>query len=122
MKIIFIILSVLAAIVALLLIIAIFVRKTYSVEQEITIQKSRQYVFNYIKYLKNQDNFSVRATNAYMITQSVSGDQTNVKWGFESEMKYPMNLMLLFMNMENMVGKDLSIGLSNLKSVLEKNP
>jgi hypothetical protein len=37
-------------------------------------------------------------------------------------MKYPMNLMLLFMNMEKMVGRDLSIGLTNLKNTLEKNP
>jgi hypothetical protein len=35
-------------------------------------------------------------------------------------MKYPMNLMLLFMNMEKMVGGDLDKGLQNLKSVLEK--
>jgi hypothetical protein len=35
-------------------------------------------------------------------------------------MNYTMNLMLLFMNMEKMVGNDLSTGLNNLKQVLEK--
>jgi hypothetical protein len=34
-------------------------------------------------------------------------------------MKYPMNLMLLFMNMEKMVGNDLGNGLKNLKTILE---
>jgi len=58
--------------------------------------------------------------NAYISTESVSSSETLVKWGFESKMKYPMNLMLLFMDMNKMVGNDLSIGLSNLKNVLEK--
>jgi hypothetical protein len=31
-----------------------------------------------------------------------------------------MNLMLLFMNFEKMIGDDLEIGLENLKSILEK--
>jgi hypothetical protein len=35
-------------------------------------------------------------------------------------MPYPMNLMLPFMNMEQMLGKDLQDGLNNLKVVLEK--
>jgi hypothetical protein len=43
-----------------------------------------------------------------------------VAWGFESKMKYPMNLMLLFMSMEKMVGNDLGTSLMNLKNILEK--
>jgi hypothetical protein len=35
-------------------------------------------------------------------------------------MPYPMNLMLLFMDMDGMLGKDLQQGLDNLKGVLEK--
>jgi len=35
-------------------------------------------------------------------------------------MPYPMNLMLLFTDMEGMLGKDLSAGLGNLKAILEK--
>jgi hypothetical protein len=35
-------------------------------------------------------------------------------------MKYPMNIMLLFMNMDEMLGKDLETGLVNLKAVMEK--
>src|SRR5687767_6815253 len=44
--------------VAILLIVALFVKKDYAVEREITINKPKQEVFAYIKYLKNQDNFS----------------------------------------------------------------
>jgi len=35
-------------------------------------------------------------------------------------MKYPMNIMLLFMDIPGMLGKDLETSLTNLKSVLEK--
>ena len=57
---------------------------------------------------------------AYLITESTSDNQTKVKWGFSGKMKYPMNLMLLCMNMEEMIGKDLQTGLNNLKTTLEK--
>jgi hypothetical protein len=56
-----------------------------------------------------------------MTTQSVSPNETRVKWGFDSQMKYPMNLMLLFMSMEKMIGNDLGTGLTNLKNILEKS-
>ena len=56
---------------------------------------------------------------AYMTTESVSERQTKVKWGFNSSFKYPMNLMLLFMNMEKMIGNDFEIGLTHLKNILE---
>jgi hypothetical protein len=44
--------------IAIPLIAALFVRKEYTVEREITIDKSQREVFNYVKYLKNQDHFS----------------------------------------------------------------
>jgi hypothetical protein len=55
-----------------------------------------------------------------MATEFISDNQTRVKWSFSSRMKYPMNIMLLTMNMEKMLGGDLLTGLKNLKSVLEK--
>jgi uncharacterized protein YndB with AHSA1/START domain len=48
----------LLAFVALALILALFVKKDYAVEREITINKPKQDVFAYVKYLKNQNNFS----------------------------------------------------------------
>jgi hypothetical protein len=169
----------LIGLIALLLILALFVKKGYAIEREIIINKPKQTVFDYIKLLKNQDSFSkwantdpamekeyrgtdgtvgfVSAWNskvknvgkgeqtikkitdgenidfdlhfmkpmeakakANMATLALSENETKVKWGFSSGMKYPMNLMLLFMNMEKMLGDDLSEGLNNLKIDLEK--
>ena len=180
MKIVLIVVMVIVAIVVLLLVIALFVKKDYSIEREVVINKPKQEVFEFIKYLKNQDKYSKWATmdpamkqeftgtdgtvgfvsawdsdkkdvgkgsqkitkitegekvdyeihfikpfeglaNAYITTEAISGsNQTRVKWGFKSRMNYPMNLMLLFMDMEKMVGNDLSVGLGNLKGLLEK--
>ena len=58
--------------------------------------------------------------DAYMATEAAGADQTNVKWGFKGKMAYPMNLMLLFIDMEGMLGKDLQAGLDKLKVVLER--
>ncbi|WP_316837677.1 SRPBCC family protein [Pedobacter nutrimenti] len=44
--------------VVLALVVAIFVKKEYTVERDIVINKPRQQVYDYIKYLKNQNNFS----------------------------------------------------------------
>jgi hypothetical protein len=57
---------------------------------------------------------------AFLITSSANVNQTRVHWEFNGKMKYPTNLMLLFMNMEKMVGNDLDKGLQNLKTILEK--
>lgn len=174
-----IILIALAALIALLLIIALFVKKEYAVGREITINKSKPQIFDYIKYVKNHDNFtkwammdpgmkkSYRGTDgtpgfvsawesdhkkvgkgeqeiksisegeeidfklrfikpfpgeadAFMRTQTVGADKTKINWGIKSKMNYPMNLMLLFMNMDKIIGNDLQTGLVNLKALVEK--
>jgi uncharacterized protein YndB with AHSA1/START domain len=166
-------------IIVLALLIALFLPKKYAVEREITINQPKDSVFNYVKYLKNQDSFSVWSSKdpamkktftgtdgtvgaiagwdskdenvgvgeqeikkivegeridyelrfkvpvestafAFMSTEAISPNQTKVKWAFNGNMPYPMNLMLPFMNMEQMLGKDLQDGLNNLKVVLEK--
>jgi Tfp pilus assembly major pilin PilA len=178
MKILKTLLIVVAILIAIPLVAALFVKNSYAVEREITINKPESEVFNYIKLLKNQNNYSKWASmdpemkqeyagtdgkagfvsswesdkrnvgkgeqtilkieegeridyelhfiepfegmaNAYMTTDAVSDHQTIVKWGFASKMNYPMNAMLLFMDMEEMIGNDLSEGLENLKMILE---
>ncbi len=52
------IIIVIVAFIALLLIIALFVKKEYSIEREIVINKPESEVFNYIKHIDNQDNYS----------------------------------------------------------------
>ena len=54
------------------------------------------------------------------VAQRVGDDTTTVKWSFDSRMSYPMNMMLLFINMDKMLGKDMEESLGNLKRVLEK--
>jgi Polyketide cyclase / dehydrase and lipid transport len=48
-------------VVAAALVVALFVSKDFNVEKEITINKPKQQVFDYVKYLKNQSNYSVWA-------------------------------------------------------------
>lgn len=178
MKILKKILIVLVILIAIPLVAALFVKKDYTVEREVTIHKPKQEVFDYVKYLKNQDNYSkwammdpdmektyrgtdgtegfVSAWNsdkedvgsgeqeirkitegqridfelrffkpfesvspAYMTTRATSEDQTKVTWGFEGHMNYPMNLMMVFVDFEKVIGDDLQTGLDNLKEILE---
>jgi hypothetical protein len=179
MTLIFYTLSAIIGLIVLMLIIAALVKKEYGVVREVRIKKPKSEVFNYLKFLKHQDEFSKWAlmdpkmkkehfgidgtigfvsgwdsenknvgkgeqeikrisegkkidyeirfirpftsvADAYLSTEEIAENETLVKWGFESKMKYPMNLMLLFMDMNKMVGNDLSVGLSNLKALLEK--
>lgn len=56
-----VLINILLAIVGLIvviLIVAAFTKKSYRISRSITINKSRSEVFNYIKYLKNQDHYS----------------------------------------------------------------
>ncbi|MCX2679143.1 DinB family protein [Galbibacter sp. EGI 63066] len=48
----------LVVLIAIALIAALFVPKDYTVTREVTINKPKGKVFNYIKYLKNQHNYS----------------------------------------------------------------
>ena len=56
---------------------------------------------------------------AYMTTEGIGDNQTKVKWGFTGRMNYPMNFMMVFMDMEELIGNDFAIGLENLKKNLE---
>jgi len=170
---------VLVGIIALVLITGLFVDGKYAVEREVTIDKPKQEVYDYVKLLKNQSNFSVWAKIdpamktefrgedgtvgfvsawdsenpdagkgeqkivkmtdgeqidyelhfiepfestdfAFLSTSAVNDSVTAVKWGFNGEMKYPMNLTMLFMDMEKMLAPDLEKGLSSLKTILEQ--
>lgn len=179
MKIIKTILFSILGIMALALVVAFFMPKDYAVEREVIINQPKDSVFAYIKYLKNQDNFSVwtkadpnmkktftgvdgtvgaiaawesddenvgvgeqeikkitegervdfelrfkipmkTTEDAYITTEAISATETKVKWGFNGKMDYPMNLMLPFLQMDKVIGKDLQTGLDNLKVILEK--
>lgn len=61
MKILLGIIILLAGIIVLFLIIGLFVKKDYSVGKEIVVNKSKTAVFDFLKFLKNQNKFSVWA-------------------------------------------------------------
>ncbi len=168
------------ALIAHVLLIALFVKKSYTVKRHIIINQPVEKVFAFVKYLKNQDTYSAWAKldpamqktytgtdgtvgfvsawdsqvkkagkgeqtiieieelkkvayairfikpfagNAYakLSTKAIDAQQTKVCWALQSKMKYPSNIMLLFMNMDNVIGKDLEEGLSQLKVLLEHN-
>jgi effector-binding domain-containing protein len=44
---------------------------------------------------------------------------TKVTWGFSGAYNYPMNFMLLFMSMDDAIGKDFEEGLASLKEMSE---
>lgn len=173
-------LIVLVSLVALFLISALFIDGKYSVKREIVIDRNSEEVFDYIKYLKNQENYSVWAQmdpdmkrtysgkdgevgfvsawdsdneevgkgeqeilkieqgkridfelrfvepfeaidNVYFVTESIDDKTTKVIWGFNGEINYPWNIMILFMNFDEMLGPDLEEGLENLKNLMEEN-
>jgi uncharacterized membrane protein len=58
MNILITILLTVAGLVGLLLILALFAKKEYAIGREITINKPAREVFNYVKYLRNQDHYN----------------------------------------------------------------
>ena len=172
-----------AALIALLVIIvgvlAVIAPTDMQVEREVVINKPKAEVFEYLKFVKNQDDWgpwkkrdpNMKQTykgtdgevgfvvawesdhekvgtgeqeikkivdgerievelrfkvpfesksNGYYITESAGDDKTKVKWGFTASAPVPMNIMLLFMDIDAEVGKDFEQGLADLKIVMEK--
>jgi hypothetical protein len=173
------ILTAIAVILGLILLIALFVEKDFAVERDVIIEQPKEVVFDYVKHIKNQDNYTKwnkmdpnskktytgtdgtvgfvaawdsendevgkgeqeitkiiegerieselrfqepfeSTSPAFMTTEAVGPNKTKVSWGFSGHMNYPMNLMLLFIDMEEELGKDMQQGLDNLKLELEK--
>lgn len=72
------ILIALLIIIAIPLIVALFVRKDYSVKRAVIINKPQAEVFNYIKYLKNQNNYSKWATMDPNMIKTYTGTDATV--------------------------------------------
>lgn len=180
MTIAFIIVGILIGLIILLLIIAAFSRKDYIIKRQIIINKPNGEIFDFIRYLKNQDHYNkwwtmdpnakkdyigkdgtvgfiaywdsqnkqagkgeqeikeltdgervdieVRfirpftgVANVVMRTDMITNIQTKVTWSMSGIYKYPMNIMLVIMNMDKILGRDLEISLNKLKDYLESN-
>lgn len=165
-------------IILLILILAAIAPKTYNVFRSIEIDRPKDEVFHYLKFLKKQDEWSPwgkrdpnmeqkftgtdgvvgaisywngnkevgegeqeltnivdgerieselrflkpwkSTSDAYLLTEEVDAQKTKVIWGFTGNNKFPMSIMMLFMNMDKMIGKDFEEGLASLKEIMEK--
>lgn len=167
---------ILAGVVLLLLVLYLLAPATYDVSRTTEVRRPPEDVFDYLKYLKNQDEWSpwgqkdpnmkkgFRGTDGTVgavstwegnkqvgageqeITCIVAGQRIEsvlrflkpwkstsdaylevepapggslIRWGFKGSSGFPMRLMMLFMSMDKMVGKDFEQGLANLKARLE---
>ena len=173
------ILYILLAIAIIIVVLAIIAPKDYDVNRSITIDQPVSKVFDYLKYLKNQDEWSPwnkkdpdmkkefegvdgqvgaisrwegnkevgtgeqeitrivenevvesrlrffkpwkSESDAYMKVKEAGGSQTTVTWGFSGHNKFPISIMMLFMNMDKAVGKDFNEGLATMKKNLESS-
>lgn len=170
-------LYILIGLVVLILILAMIAPKSYNVFRTIEVSKPKAEVFEYLKYLKKQEEWSPWAkkdpdmdrkftgtdgkvgavsywngnkevgegeqeitkiiegeriegelrflkpfkstSDCYLQVDELNDNKTKVTWGFSGKNKFPMSIMMLFMNMDKMVGKDFEEGLQSLKSKLE---
>ncbi len=70
------------AIIALLLIVTLFVPKEFKSERSITINKPRQEVFDYIRHIKNQDNFGIWQLSEPNLKKDYEGTDGTVGFKF----------------------------------------
>lgn len=67
-----------------------------------------------------KEPFEAESPTYYALTQN--GDETEVTWYIKGEMSYPFNIFMLFMDMEEELGKDFDKGLGKLKNYIESQP
>jgi hypothetical protein len=173
----YIALYILLAVVAILFVLTLIAPKSYDVNRSVEIAKPTDEVFEYIKYLKNNDTWSPWArkdpdmqkkftgtdgevgaisywngnkdvgegeqeitkivqgkriegqlrffkpwkstSDCYLDVEKGANKGTKVTWGFKGNNKFPMSILMLFMSMDKMVGKDFEEGLATLKSQME---
>ncbi len=167
---------ILAGIVALVILLAIIAPKNYNVSRSTVVNKDKTTVFEYLKYLEKQREWSPwqkkdpnmeqkltgtdgtvgavsywngnkdvgegeqeikkivegetiegelrfykpwkSTSDCYLNVEDAEGG-TKVTWGFSGKNKFPVSIMMLFMNMDKAVGKDFEEGLTSLKQNLE---
>ena len=163
----------------LIIVLGYYLKNEYVVSREIIVDKPKQEVFDYIKYLKNQNEYSYYnrkdpetiklysgtdgevgftynwsskintiGTGTQTISKieegksikcdiqftkpaplnskaeinllEISEHQTKVTWVFSSYYKFPLNIIIYFLNLEKLIGTDIASSLVTLKERLEK--
>ncbi|WP_047245103.1 SRPBCC family protein [Maribacter thermophilus] len=86
-------------------------------EQEIKKVVEGERVEGELRFFKPMKSQS----DCYFDLEESSDDTCKVTWGFAGKNRFPFSIMMLFMSMDKMVGKDFEEGLQTLKDLLE-NP
>lgn len=85
-------------------------------EQELVSFTENKSIESELRFMKPWKSVSI----GYFLVNEIEPNKTEVIWGFRGNNKVPMNIMMLFYNMDKAVGKDFELGLSNLKTQMEK--
>lgn len=85
-------------------------------EQEITNLIENQRVETQLRFIKPFKSVS----EAYLDLLENQEGKTKVTWGFSGKHVMPMNIIMLFMDMDKVMGRDFNEGLTNLKELMEK--
>jgi hypothetical protein len=80
-------LIVLLVLIGLILLIALFVEQDFHVERTVSIDKPSEEVFDYVRYLKNQDEFSVWNQADPNMQKSYSGTDGTVGFTYSWDSK-----------------------------------
>lgn len=89
MKILKRVLIVIVILIAIPLVAALFIKGDYAVEREVTIKKPKTEVFDYVKHIKNQNNYSVWNKKDPAAKMEFKGEDGTVGFvsSWDSEMK-----------------------------------
>ena len=86
-------------------------------EQEIKEIIDNEEIVSQLRFYKPWKSQS----EAYLKVEKLDEENTKVIWGFYGYNKFPMSIMMLFMSMDKMIGKDFEYGMKKLKEYLENN-
>lgn len=84
-------------------------------EQEITKVIEGKRVEGQLRFLKPWKSLS----DCYMDLVETTSTTCKVTWGFTGRAKFPFSIMMIFMSMDKMIGKDFEEGLQSLKQLVE---
>ncbi len=88
--------------------------KTVGEKEIIDINEGRRLDFE-LRFLEPFEAIIPSSLN----TESVGPDKTKVTWATNGKLSYPINIVLVFYDYGAKIGDDLSVGLNNLKVILE---
>jgi hypothetical protein len=171
--------SIILLIAIAIIVLGSYLKNDYKIVREIRIRKPKQQIFEYIKLLRNQNEYSYYnrkdpntvksysgtdgevgftyswsskinsiGTGTQTISKIIEGDEicctiqftkplplkslasialtaideneTKVTWTFSSFYKFPLNIIIIFVDLEKLIGKDIASSLVTLKENLER--